>query len=99
VTPLFEVVVGAEDFCQALFPQPSLPDGDQPAWIFVGQGAEQNGIYDAEDGGGGSDSEGQRDYGNGGQAWLLTQEARGESKILPAFFQPSECPCVAAGFA
>src|ERR1700732_2463462 len=47
-----------------------------------GQGAEEDGVEQGEDGGVGSDAEGEREQGDGGEAGALEQAADAEANVL-----------------
>jgi hypothetical protein len=60
---------------------------DHAIGVGIGERLEQNRIHYREDGGVGSDTEGQRGYGGNGEAGILTQLAQAEARILPKQFQ------------
>jgi hypothetical protein len=55
---------------------------DELRGIFEGQGAEQDGVYDAEDRGIGADAEGKGKDGDDGEAGRFCEHAQGKSEVL-----------------
>ena len=59
-----------------------LPNVDQLARVFVGQGAQQDAVQNAEHGGVGADAQRQRQDRDGGEARALAQNAGGEAHVV-----------------
>ena len=70
--------VGEEFFEEA----DSFPDDDESAAVAVGEGLEEDTVYDAEEGGGGSDAEGEGEDGGEGEAGGLAELAKAVAYVL-----------------
>ncbi len=57
-------------------------DAHEAVRLRIGQGPEQDRVEHAEDGGGRPDPEGQREHGDGGEAGVLQQLAKGEAEVV-----------------
>ena len=71
---------------------------DELFGIWIWQRMENNSIDQAEDGGGGSDAESEREHGDRGKSRSLPQSARGVTQILYERFQKAQSLFVAALF-
>jgi hypothetical protein len=83
LAPLVEVAgigssVGEEFFEEA----DSLPDDDETAAVAVGEGLEEDAVDYAEEGGGGSDAEGEGEDGGEGEAGGLAELAEAVADVL-----------------
>ena len=76
-----EVLRGAEPVLRDIETRGAIPEDDQAIRIGVGQRTQQKGVGDAENGGIGSDGEGQRDNRGGRKGGRLAQPARGVAEI------------------
>jgi hypothetical protein len=70
--------VGEELFEEANF----FPDDDEAAAVAVGEGLEEDAVDYAEEGGGGSDAEGQGEDGGEGEAGGLSELAKTVAEVL-----------------
>ena len=57
-------------------------DEDEAGWIAKGERAQEDGVYDAEDGGVRADAESEREDGDRGEAGAFCEEPEGVAKIL-----------------
>ncbi len=59
-----------------------FPDDDEAAAVAVGEGLEEDGVYDGEESGGGSDAESESEDGGEGERGGLAELAETVAKIL-----------------
>ena len=72
--------------------------GDQPASIAIRQGLEQDGIQNCEDGGVGTDAQGQRQDRDARKSGRTQQPPQAVLQVFPELFQPGNTARVTMQF-
>jgi hypothetical protein len=75
-----------------------LVEIDEAIRIAVREGAQEDSVDEAEDGGGGADAEGERYDGEGGESGVLAEHAEAEGEILHERWEEVGGAGGAAGF-
>jgi hypothetical protein len=58
------------------------PEGDEAVGMGVGEGAEEDAVNDAEDGGGGADADAERGDDGEGEDWVAAETSEGVADVL-----------------
>src|SRR4051812_16875514 len=72
------------------------PDHHDPVGVREGKRLEDQGVDDAEDGGGGADAEGDGRDGDGGESLRVAEGAEGEAHVLPEHVDESKTAHIAS---
>src|SRR3954449_8709291 len=76
------VLIRGEELGERGFARARDPDGGEAIGLSIGERAQQHGVHDAEDGGGGPDAESQGEDGERRETWPARAGSGGEAQVL-----------------
>ena len=98
VVPVIKNLFSGKRQIEQVGPGGLLMQNDELASVLIGKGAEQDAIYDAEDGGVRADSEGKRNDGRAGEAGIFDEYSHAVTDVLKCGLDGPAHPRLAAFF-
>jgi hypothetical protein len=86
-----------EDFNRQFEPRVGREEVDEPPWVTIGQGTDENSIHEAEDGRARTDTESEREHCGHGKARAIAQRTQAVAEVHNHLFDPQHRAHVAMG--